>query len=81
MWGHNRPASEEPAESSILWLRVHYDCRTLRLATGEWNDEKEPQAPEGDKCAWGCRGETARKKQGATNYFKHANRYGRPQLL
>ena len=82
MWGHNRPASEEPAESSILWLRVHYDCRTLRFAY--WGVErwkKNPKRQRGDKCAWVAGGRRLVKKQGAMNYLKHANRYGRPQLL
>ena len=60
MWGHNRPASEEPAESSILWLRLQNAAvRLLGIGTVE----NEPQAPEGDKCAWGCRGEKARKSK------------------
>ena len=82
MWGHNRPASEEPAEPSILWLRVLYcDCRTLRLATGEWSDGKRTPSARGGQMRLGLPGEKARKKQGAMNYLKHANRYGRPQLL
>jgi hypothetical protein len=58
MWGHNRPASEEPAESPNLWLQVL--CSDLQNAAvrllGGGTMEKEPQAPEGDKCAWGRRG-------------------------
>jgi hypothetical protein len=76
MWGHNRPAPEEPAEFSILWLRVRYGDLQLKSTTME----KEPQAPEGDKSRLGLPGEKPRKKQGAMNYLKHANRYSRPQL-
>ena len=70
MWGHNRPASEEPAESSILWLRVHYcDCRTLRSAY--WGVErwkKNPKRQRGTNTL-GVAGGEARKKQGAMNYL------------
>jgi len=74
MWGHNRPASEEPAESSNLWLQVL--CSDLQNAA-----VRPLGSARGGQMRLGLPGEKARKKQGAMNYLKHANRYGRLQLL
>ena len=44
MWGHNRPASEEPAESSNLWLQVL--CSDLQnAAVGYWGVERWKKNP------------------------------------
>jgi hypothetical protein len=51
MCGHSRLASKEPAESSMLWLRVLIFA--IQDAAVCWERKKEPQAPEGDVCAWG----------------------------
>jgi len=50
--------------------------------TGEWNDGKRTPSARGGTNALGVAGgRMLVKKQGAMNYLKHANRYGRPQLL
>ena len=77
MWGHNRLASEEPAESSNLWLQVL--CSDLQNAAVCWERKKTPSA-RGGRLRLGL-GALASRKRHAMNYLKHANRYGRPQLL
>src|SRR5262249_11527041 len=81
MWGDNRPllkSRQNPQSCGFESTTIAEHCGS---PTGDWSGGKRTPSARGDECAWGCRGEKARKKQGAMNYLKHANRYGRPQLL
>ena len=76
MWGHNRLASKEPAESSMLWLCV----LTFAIQDGAvcWQRKKTPSA-RGGRLRLGL-GDLASRKRYAMYYLKHANRRDCPQL-